>query len=304
MPETKLYEELTVRSRDGYALSARVYGCENPKAVVLFIHGMEEHQDRYTPFAAFLQENGYAVVTADLRGHGKNAPKPGHIADRNGAALLIDDEKALLGMIWERFPRTQIYLHGRSMGSIIARKLMQTHSGAFEKVILEGYPNPQAAAKVALALAGCLAAVKGPAGRSALIDKMVLGGFSATVKDAETPGDWLSVSRENVEKYMADPLCGVPFTLGSYEALFRLLDEIGSPAKYRDVHADMPVLLIAGEDDPCTGGEKGRADSLDRLKRAGFRNIRVENLPGMRHEILNEADRDSAYRKILGFLDE
>ena len=81
---------------------------------------------------AILKENGYAVVTADMRGHGKNAPKLSHIADRNGAGLLIEDEKALLGMIWERFPRTQVYLHGRSMGSIIARKLMQTHSGAFE----------------------------------------------------------------------------------------------------------------------------------------------------------------------------
>ena len=304
MPETKLFEELTVRSRDGYALSAHVFGCENPKAVILFIHGMEEHQDRYTYFAAFLKENGYAVVTADMRGHGKNAPKLSHIADRNGAGLLIEDEKALLGMIWERFPRTQVYLHGRSMGSIIARKLMQTHSGAFEKVILEGYPNPQAAAKAGLALAGCLAVLKGKDGHSALIDRMVTGSFSASVKDAETPCDWLSADRENVEKYTADPLCGVPFTLGSYEALFRLPDDIGSPAKYRDVHADMPILLIAGENDPCTGGEKGRADSLDRLKRAGFRNIRVETLPGMRHEILNEKDRDSVYRKILSFLDE
>ena len=304
MPETKLYEELTVRSRDGYALSARIYGCENPKAVILFIHGMEEHQGRYTAFASFLRENGYAVVTADLRGHGQNAPKLSHIADRNGAGLLIEDEKALLGMIWERFPRTQVYLHGRSMGSIIARKLMQTHSGAFEKAVLEGYPNPQAAAKAGLALTGCLAAVKGKAGHSALIDKMVLGAFSASVKDAETPCDWLSTDRENVRKYMDDPLCGVSFTLGSYEALFRLLDDIGSPSQYRDVHADMPVLMIAGEDDPCTGGEKGRADSLDRMKRAGFRNIRVETLPGMRHEILNEPDRETVYRKILSFLDE
>ena len=68
--------------------------------------------------------------------------------------------------------------------------------------------------------------------------------------------------------------------------------------------ADLPILLIAGGEDPCVGGEKGKADSLDRLTRAGFRDIRVEILPGMRHEILNERDRSVAYRKILSFFEE
>ena len=304
MAEGIAFEELTVRSADGYALNVRVYGREDPKAAVLFIHGMGEHQGRYAPFASFLRENGYAAVTADLRGHGKNAPKPGHIADRNGAELLIGDEKALLATIWEHFPRTPVYLFAHSLGTIIARKLLQTHSGAFEKAVLAGYPNPRGAAKAATLLADCLSAVKGKDSRSALIDSMATGGFSKAVKDAETPSDWLSVNRENVRKYLEDPLCGVPFTLGSYDAMFRLLSDIGRPSLYRDVHADMPILLIAGEEDPCVGGEKERADSLDRLTRAGFRNIRVENLPGMRHEILNETDRDSAYRKILAFFDE
>ena len=106
-----------------------------------------------------------------------------------------------------------------------------------------------------------------------------------------------------MKNYAADPLCGVPFTLGSYDALFRLLIDIDRPELYREVNEEMPILMIAGSDDPCVGGEQGKADSLDRLTRAGFRNIQVESLQGMRHEILNEEGRDEVCRRILSFLE-
>ena len=297
------FEQITVRSGDGYKLSVHVFDIPEPRAVIRFIHGMEEHQDRYIPFASFLRENGYAVVTADMRGHGKTAPNLCHIADREGDRLLTEDEEALLSYVQQRWKGKPVYLFAHSMGTIIARKLLQTKSGAFAGAALSGYPNPQAAAKAGILLAGCLSAVKGKKGHSRLVDGMVLGGFAKAVKDASSPLDWLSVNRENVRKYSEDPLCGVPFTLGSYDALFRLLSDIDRPENYRDVKEDLPILLIAGEEDPCTGGEKGRGDSLDRLKRAGFRQIRTENLPGMRHEILNETDHEKVYRMILDFFD-
>jgi len=304
MENEKRFEEQTVPASDGYALSTHTFDCADPKAVVLFIHGMEEYQDRYIPFACFLQEHGYAVVTADLRGHGRTAPKLSHIADRDGDKLLIEDEKVLLNRIRDRWQGTPVFLFAHSMGTIIARKLMQTDSGSLAKAVLSGYPNPQAAARIGAKLAGWIAARKGKDGHSGLIDNMVLGSFSKSVKDAKTPCDWLSVNPDNVKAYMEDPLCGKAFTLGSYDALFRLLADIGRPELYRDVKADLPILLIAGAEDPCVGGEKGKADSLDRLQRAGFRNIRTEDLPGMRHEILNEKDNILVYRKILAFFDE
>lgn len=295
------YEERTVQGSGGYALSVRVYDVPRPKAIIKCIHGMEEHQDRYIPFASFLREQGFAVITADLRGHGKTAPKLSHIADRDGARLLIEDERAMLDWVRTRYPGRPLFLFGHSMGSIIARKLLQTHSGDFAKVVLAGYPNPQSAAGGGIQLINLISAVKGREGYSRMIDNMALGSFSKSVKDAKTPLDWLSFNRDNVQEYISDPLCGVRFTLGSYDALFHLIQDINKPELYRHVNADLPILLIAGDEDPCVGGEKGKADSLDRLTRAGFRNIRVETLPGMRHEILNESNHPEAYRKILSF---
>lgn len=296
------YREQIVGSKDGYQLHLHAF--ENPqgKAVVLCIHGMEEHQDRYIPFATFLQENGYAVVTANMRGHGKDAPVLSHIADRDGDRLLIEDEEAILSWIRKEYPEMPVILFGHSMGTIIARAWLRTSSGAFRKAVLSGYPNPQAAAKAGVHLTHMLKGIKGADGHSKLVDNMVLGGFSKAVEGAETPLDWLSRDRENVRAYQADPLCGVPFTLGSYEALFRLIMAIDQPEGYRQVQENLPILLIAGEEDPCVGGEKGRADSLDRLTKAGFRNIEVRNMEGMRHEILNETNRMQAWQYILDFL--
>ena len=298
------YRIQTLASRDGYELSLRFYEADAPKAVVKFIHGMEEYQDRYEPFAEYLREAGYTVVTADLRGHGKNAPILSHIADKEGHQRLLEDEEVILDEIHGRWPGMPVILFGHSMGTIIARAFLQKHSGEFHKVVLSGYPNPNSAAGAGIVLTEMIAAVKGGKGYSKMVDGMVLGPFAKAVPNAVTPQDWLSVNRENVQRYIADPLCGVRFTLGSYNALFHLIRMMDSPENYEEVRKDLPILLISGKEDPCTGGEKGRGDSENRLRRAGFRNLEIVTLDGMRHEILNENGREDVYRRILDFIEK
>lgn len=296
------YQEMTLKSRDGYGLALRIYETDNPKAVVKFIHGMEEYQDRYQAFAEYLQAAGYTAVTADLRGHGPNAPALSHIADRDGHLRLLEDEETILEEIRRRWPGSPVILFAHSMGTIIARVFLQKHSRDFEKVVLSGYPNPNGAAGAGIRLTELISSFKGAKGYSKLVDGMVLGPFSKAVPDAKTPVDWLSVDETNVKKYIADPLCGARFTLGSYNALFQLIRLMNEPEKYENVRKDLPILMISGADDPCTGGEKGRADSVDRLKRAGFDNLTVITIDGMRHEILNEEKREEVYRMILEFI--
>ena len=296
------HQEKLLASKDGYQLALRIYDTGTPKAVVKCIHGMEEYQDRYAFFAEFLQEAGYTVVTADLRGHGANAPRLSHIADRDGHLRLLEDEEAILNFIHERWPGVPVVLFGHSMGTIIARVFLQKFSREFHKVVLSGYPNPNGAAGAGIALTEVLSSVKGADGYSKLVDGMVLGPFSKAVPNARTPQDWLSVNPENVRRYIADPLCGVRFTLGSYNTLFHLIRMMDSPELYEEVWKELPILMISGADDPCTGGEKGRADSENRLRRAGFRDLEIVTLSGMRHEILNESAREDVCRIILEFI--
>ena len=298
------FQEMILPAGDGYPLALRIYEAEAPKAVVKCIHGMEEYQNRYQPFAEYLQKAGYTVVTADLRVHGPGAPVLSHIADREGHRLLLEDEETILEEIQTRWPDLPVILFAHSMGTIIARVLLQKHSHAFRKVVLSGYPNPNKAAGAGIKLTEMLTSVKGAKGFSRTVDSMVLGTFSKAVKNAKTPVDWLSVNEANVRKYIADPLCGARFTLGSYNALFHLIRLMNNPDRYEDVRADLPILLISGEADPCTGGERGREDSEEVLLQAGFREIEVCTMDGMRHEILNENGREEVYRRILDFIEK
>ena len=43
-------------------------------------------------------------------------------------------------------------------------------------------------------------------------------------------------------------------------------------SNYRDVNETLPILMIRGSEDPCTGYEKGAKVSVDTLKQAGFSN--------------------------------
>ena len=112
------------------------------------------------------------------------------------------------------------------------------------------------------------------------------------------------MNKENVRRYAEDPLCGARFTLGSYSTLFHLISLMNKAENYQNVRKELPILLISGREDPCTGGEKGRTDSAAVLGKAGFRNLTVVTPDGMRHEILNEKGRDEICRTILDFLNK
>lgn len=296
-------EKLFLDSAQGYKLSLAVFATPNPKAVIQVVHGMQEHKERYYKFAEYLVGNGYAVVVSDMRGHGEDAPILGHIADKKGEQLLIEDQNRIYEYIAEHFKGLPVYLLGHSMGSIISRVLLQTNSKNYSKVILSGYVNPNPASPVAVML-GNIARSFGKQKSSKMLASLALGPYTKAVKDRKTDLDWLSVNEENVKNYYADPLCGIPFTNGSFSSLFHLLNFMGKAKRYKDVNADLPILLAGGEGDPCTGGEKGRANSKKVLEKAGFKNISVITYEGMRHEILNEVEHMKVYKDMLEFFNK
>ena len=295
--------KIMLPSDDNYALSLSFFESEkeHPAGVIQIVHGMEEHKERYYDFALYLAVQGLHVVVADLRGHGEDAPELSFIADRRGDELLIRDQQIIANWIAEKFPGLPMMLFGHSMGSIISRVLLQTDSARYTKAVLSGYVNPNPAAPVAVALGNAARISKGSRAHSKLLNGLALGPYGKSIPDRKTDLDWLSYNEENVRKYIEDPLCGVEFTVGSYCALFSLLDRMGKPGAYRNVKAEMPLLLIAGKDDPCTGGEKGRASSRAVLEKAGFRNISVITYDHMRHEILNETENEKVYRDLRDF---
>ena len=297
-------QEIILTGEGGYSLSVAVFAAKDPKASFQIVHGMEEHKERYYELATYLSEHGYNVIVSDLRGHGENAPLLSHIADKNGYELLLKDQRDITEYIQKRFANLPIVLFGHSMGSMIVRDILQLDSKKYAKAIICGYVNPNPASPVAVLLGNIVGLFKKPTKHSKLLTSLAVGPFTKSVKDRKTDLDWLSYNEQNVQNYIADPLCGVEFTVGSYKVLFKVMNEMAKVKNYKDVNSDMPFLLIAGEDDPCSGGEKGRAKSKEVLQKAGFKNLEVHTFKNMRHEILNEDDKNKVIEAIYNFLEK
>lgn len=68
------------QTEDGLQLYAQGWQPDTePRGVICLVHGLGEHSGRYAHLAAFLNQAGYALLTFDLRGHGKSEGRRGHV---------------------------------------------------------------------------------------------------------------------------------------------------------------------------------------------------------------------------------
>ena len=294
-------KNITLKAIDNYELSLAVYEAKNAKGYVQIIHGMQEHKERYEYFANKLLENGYTVVVSDTRGHGYNAPILGYTAEKNGNKLILEDQKLITEYIKNTYQIDKVILFGHSMGSIVARNLLQTETNNYSCVVLSGYPNYQSAVKLGLLIAKVIRKIKGGKYYSKLLTNLSVGSFNKKIKNPKTKVDWLSVNEDNVEEYINDPYSGHKFLTSSFIDLFQLMVNMNKVSNYKNVKS-IPLLLLRGMEDPCTGGDKGSFNSIKTMSKAGLRNITELKYDNMRHEILNEKDKDLVIKDILNFL--
>lgn len=294
-------EKVNLVSRDGYKLEVHVFKVENEKAVIQIIHGMEEHQERYENFIKFLNENGFSVVSSDMRGHGKSAKDLGFFKEKDGYKELVEDQKVITKYIKENFANLEIYIFAHSMGTIITRVLLQGNSNDYKKVVLSGYPNYQIGAYFGIIIANIVKVFRGPKYKSKFISSLSVGAFNKSIKNAKTKCDWICHNEENVKAYIEDPYCGFGFTCSAFCDLFHLVTMMHKSKLYRNINKEMSLLLLRGLDDVCTGGTKGAEDSYNVLVNAGFNKIERIDYPNMRHEILAEKDNKKVYNDVVKF---
>lgn len=294
----KTYEIVT---KDNYTLSIHTFDIDNPKAVIQIVHGMEEHQERYENFALFLNQNGYCVVSSDMRGHGKTAKNLGHFKDKKGYLELITDQIKVRELIAKKYPNVPVFLFAHSMGTIITRVLLQSHSKDYKKIVLSGYPNYRLESYLGIFCSSIIKSLKGPTYKSKFLQKSSVGVFNKAIKTPSTNVDWICYNLDTIQSYIDDPYCGIGFTCSAFNDLYHLVILMHQTKRYQHVNENMPLLMLRGLDDPCTGGTKGARDSYRVLLNAGFKNITRIDYPNMRHEILNETNSQTVYADILEF---
>ena len=280
-----------------------------PRAIVQIVHGMCEHIGRYDAFARFLAQQGFAVCGNDHVGHGASAADPsdfGHLPPREGKDILVADVCALRRLMQRRLGEDIPYfMFGHSMGSFIVRSYLARPCarGLSGAIACGTGQQPRLLSAAGNLLARAIGRVAGPRRRSAFIDRMGAGAYDKRIPDARTPFDWLSTDPAVVDAYLADERCGFMFTVGGYAALTDLTGEIADPARVARVPRDLPLLFVAGEQDPVGGNGKGVRAAVRALRDAGVERVDEILYPGMRHEILNEPGRAQVMSDILAWLE-
>ncbi len=273
-------------------------------ASLVVVHGMMDHRRRYTYFAQSMAMRGYYVILYDQRGHGETArdnDELGFIAEEHGWQLLIKDCLSQIKAAKHVYPNVPCLLFGHSMGSLVTRSLLKQHDGQIDGVMLSGVVNVSNVGKIGKAVCRVLSKIKGKRGRSALLYKMVLGGFNKSVSHPRTTCDWLSKNEDNVDAYLNDPYCQFNFTTQAYFDLMYGMVDVNSSKAWLVQNENLPILFINGECDPCTGYQKGIDHSIMKLRQRGYTQIESIVYPSLRHEILNEKERDKVICDVVGW---
>ena len=289
---------------DNLQLSVLAVCPEKPKAVVQMAHGMCEHKERYLSFMRFLAAHGYAAFLNDHRGHGESVLDQadlGYFYD-GGARALIDDMHLLTEHIRGEYPSLPIALFGHSMGSLAVRCYTKRYDKEISSLIVCGSPSANAFTGMMKKFDDLLIRTKCDRARSDVINTVFSGAFEARFRSEGIENAWLSSDRSVSEAYNADPLCHFTFTLNGYKALLDLLTDTYSDVGWKMENPRLPIRFLSGANDPCMVSRPAFARSVDHMRKVGYTNVSSRLFDGMRHEILNETEKESVYADVFDFL--
>lgn len=250
---------------------------EDPRAVVVLVHGVGEHGGRYVNVVGRLVDEGYAVYGYDQRGHGASPGPRVHI-DR--WSEYREDLRACLDSVAEQVPRRPLVVYGHSMGALVVLDYLLQRPRGVEGAIVSGVPIEPAGVgrphlvALARALSGVLPRISVDLGLD--------------------PGA-LSRDPAVVDAYRADPL------VTSRATLRWGTESLGAVRRIKAGMAgiEVPLLVLHGEADRLNLVEGARA--LFEGVPHPVKELRI--YPGVHHEPHNDLGHEQVADDVAQWLD-
>jgi len=298
----------TLASPTGAKLNLYTRTATGPaRAVVQINHGLAEHAARYERFADFLAARGFHSYAHDHRGHGHtrapDAPQ-GRFAASGGGDKVIADILAVHDLIAKERPDLPVIVFGHSMGGLIAANFVQKHSARIQAAaIWNANFSAGALGRLAQAILAWEKFRLGSDTPSRLLPRLTFQAWNRQVGENRTGFDWLSRDPGEVDKYVADPLCGWDATVSLWQDLFDFVFAGADDARLAAVRKDLPLNLVGGSSDPSTDSGKAVKALADRLAAMGFSSLSSKVYEKDRHESLNELNRDLIMKDFADWAD-
>ena len=290
----------TFPSRDGFhTIHAMKWQSDEvePIAVLQLIHGMAEYIARYEEAAVYFAKKGFIVVGDDHLGHGDTAKEfgdYGFFCKNDPVTVLIRDEHRLKKIVQKEHEGLPYFILGHSMGSLILRNYLCRYGSGINGAIVCGTAHygrlPILGGKI---LTGFL--------KLAGKDKIMFGSFNKRT-EKRTEFDWICSDERVVDAYMNDPGCGFLFTVNGFDTLMGLVKNLNKKSYLSKMPKKLPVLFIAGTEDPVGNYGKAVKDVYDTFLHLDLTKVQIKLYNDARHELLNEKQKMQVCEDVSNWL--
>mmetsp|Transcript_16217 Transcript_16217/g.45203 ORF Transcript_16217/g.45203 Transcript_16217/m.45203 type:complete len:298 (-) Transcript_16217:1676-2569(-) len=256
-----------------------------PKAIVVFHHGLVEHSGRYTFTGNSYAENGIAFASYDCYNHGRSESQdPDARGFIDNFQQLVDDMLDYATEVHQRADTsTPLFLHGHSMGGLVAASASLLYKGPCHGLLLNSpliNVEWNMVMRIQASMAGLLA-------RMAPRAKIV---------PAAKPVD-MSQDPEVVKAILKDPL-NVHGDI-RVKTSYTLMEAFTAfTSSYTDIK--VPVFATHGDSDNCCSLLAlqtfiGAISSSDKS---------LEVVKGGYHELLHGPEKEEVMQKILTWIEK
>jgi hypothetical protein len=126
--------DLMVPVESEISISCRLYAANRTWPWILYFHGNGEVASDYDQIAPFYREREINLAVADYRGYGASGGSPNF-------SHLLNDAKPVFSAVEEELARrrlgTELWVMGRSMGSLPAVELAHDYPGRMKGLVIE-----------------------------------------------------------------------------------------------------------------------------------------------------------------------
>jgi alpha-beta hydrolase superfamily lysophospholipase len=247
---------------------------EHTKAVIILVHGLGEHIQRYSSWAESFKNEGIGFLGVDLPGHGRTAGRRGSIRSYSLTDEMLD---ILLKTCNQTFPGCPVYIYGHSLGGGIVLDYLLRRKPVIKGAIvtspwlrLSFEPS-----KIKIAMASVM--------------KYIAPGLT---QPSGLDANHISHDVKAVEKYKMDPLVHDKISVSLFDAAM-------SAAKYSLIHAselNIPTLLLHGSEDLITSPDASREFAGKTAK------VELKVWNGGYHELHNETFKEEVFKFIIDWI--
>lgn len=263
-------KETMFASFDGTELYLKKDIPNKPKAVVVIVHGLCEHQGRYDYLTERFLARQFAVIRFDHRGHGRSKGKKVYYADFNE---IVDDTNEAVKIAESDYPDLPLYVLGHSMGGFAVSLFGTKYPGRADGIVLSG-----ALTRASVGLPSELLAM------------------DAEAYFPNALGDGVCSDPSVVEAYVQDPYVEKEISASVYHMFDKGID-------YLKLNAEKfvePVLVMHGQSDALVPEQ----DSRDFYGDIGSSDKTLIIYANMMHEIFNEYEKDEVIGDTIQWIEK